>query len=101
MSKQSADLVILIPVPREQYLVKNEGRIRDQALPLRNNGDPTIAKWLNGVLAAESLFDIHDLTARKYAETDRPARSEMHARFAHDANQLKLSCLDQLAHLVL
>ena len=90
----------LVSAPREQFLRQNETRIRHQALPQHAAGDPAISKWLDGVLFAEDIVDIHEIARDKYLQSRTEHRAAMHHDWALKAQQLKLLCLDQLAHLV-
>jgi len=90
----------LVTLPREQYLRRDETRIRSEAGRLQH-GDPAIAAHLNAVLSAEDLHDYH-LAAEEHFEGKRDrARTERHQRLKDQSLQLKLHHLDQLAHLIL
>jgi hypothetical protein len=87
---------------REQYLRKEEGRIRSAAAGLQAAGaDPTITAELDDIIAAEDLFDLHDVTADYYREKSVPHREKIHRRHAAEAARFKLRALDRLAHLVI
>lgn len=89
--------------PREQYLRKDEARIRSVAAGLIASGtpDPAISAEIDDILAAEDLFDLHDVTATFYQDKKVPHRADIHRRHAAQAQRLKLRALDRLAHLVL
>ena len=92
----------LVSQPREQYLRKEEPRIRSVAIAMLAAGpSPDIRAALDAVLYAEDLHDIHDETAKFYALRSQPVRVETHSRYAAQALQLKLRALDQLSHLVI
>jgi hypothetical protein len=92
----------LVSAPREQYLRKEETRIRSAAIAMLAAGpSPDIRAALDAVLHAEDLYDIHDETAKFYQQRSQPVRVETHTRYASQAMQLKLRSLDQLSFLVL
>lgn len=92
----------LISPPREQYLRKEETRIRSAAIAMLAAGpSPDIRAALDAVLHAEDLFDIHDVTATFYGQRGQVARNENHTRYANQAMQLKLRALDQLSYLAI
>jgi hypothetical protein len=99
MSKSST-IDPIVSVPREQYLLKNETRIRDLALPAKNS-DPAVAVHLQIVLFQESIQDRHEVavTANRNAHREHMARD--HQAFADMAYQTKLHHLSQLASLLL
>lgn len=93
----------LVNVTRQQFLTKEETRIRSLASNVlaSKNPDPAVRRWLNAVLYAEDINDIHDIAREKYERTGPPHHAESHASWAAQAAQLKLLALDQLAHLLL
>lgn len=99
----TAPITPLISHTREQYLRKEETRIRSLASNILATGspDPSIRAALDAVIYAEDLHDIHDVTAKFYSAKEIPHRAENHQRYAAKAWQLKLRALDQLAHLVI
>ena len=100
MTNITTEIPRLVTHPREQYLRKEECRIRSLALPARN-ADPAIAIHLNAVLGAEDLIDIHEAAAKRQASQSAPHFSEVHRRLAAVAWQLKLYHLNALAsHLI-
>ena len=101
MANPIADLPRYIPLPRQQYLYQNEGRIRSLALPARTT-DPQVAIHLDYMLFAEDLLDRHAVAV----VANRKAPNREHAALEHEilvakAEQLKLYHLDQLAHLLI
>ena len=100
---QLTDIAPLVSHTREQFLRKEEGRIRSQATSLLAAGkpDPSITAALDAAIFAEDLHEIHDETAKHYAQKGVPHRAEIHDRYARQALQLKLRALDQLSHLVI
>lgn len=92
----------LVSAPREQYLRKEETRIRSAAIAMLAGGpSPDIRAALDAVLHAEDLYDIHDVTATFYGQRGQVTKNENHTRYATQAMQLKLRSLDQLSFLVL
>lgn len=89
----------LVALPREQYLRKEETRIRSLALPAQNT-DPAVELHLNAVLGAEDLIDIHEVAAERQASQGAEHFAASHRRFAAIAWQLKLYHLSQLANLL-
>jgi hypothetical protein len=89
--------------PREQYLRKDEARIRSVAAGLIASGtpDPAIAAELEDIIATEDMFDLHQVTANFHQERRVEFRAKIHRRHAAQCARLKLRALDRLAHLVL
>ena len=100
MPVQIAEIPRLVPMPREQYLRKEETRIRSLALPARN-ADPTVAIHLSAVLGAEDLIDVHESAADRQAANGAIHFAEAHRRFAATAWQLKLYHLNALASILI
>ena len=92
------EITRLVKAPREAYLRKNEGTIRSQALPLKN--DPAISLHLAAVEMAEDIADIHEIAGKKMADHGRTAWVKIHHRHFTAACQFRLYHLDKLAHLV-
>ena len=98
----TSEITRLVPHPREVFLRQNEARIHSAAAALlAADRDPAIAAAQDAVLFAEDLYEIHDVTAKYYADKKIPHRVENHQRYAKKAMHLKLRALDQLAHLVI
>lgn len=91
---------LLVPFAREQYLRKEETRIRSEALPVRH-GDSEVNLHLNAVLGAEELIEIHEVAARRQNAQGATAVAATHHRFAALAWQLKLHHLNCLASLLI
>lgn len=91
----------LVPLPREQYLRKEETRIRSLALPQAANADPQVQVHLFAVCAAEELIDIHEAAALRQEAQGAPHFARSHRRYATLAWQLKLFHLNQLAALLI
>jgi hypothetical protein len=89
--------------PREQYLRKEEGRIRSLASGLLASGspDPTINAELTDIIDAEDMHDLFEVTADYYRDKGVSHREAIHRRHAEAAARFKLRALDRLAHLVL
>jgi len=100
MPTPTADIPRLVPMPREQYLRKEECRIRSLALPARSS-DPVVAIHLDAVLAAEDLIDIHESAAERQRAQGANHFAESHRVFAAKAWQLKLYHLNQLASILI
>ncbi|MEI6654773.1 MAG: hypothetical protein WCP45_08400 [Verrucomicrobiota bacterium] len=90
----------LVALPREQYLRKEEARIRSLSLPARNS-DPQVETHLSAVLGAEELIDIHESAAIRQAAQGAKHFADAHKRFASIAWQIKLYHLNALSNLVL
>jgi hypothetical protein len=91
----------LVSVPREQYLRKEEARIRSLSLPTVC-ADSLAAIHLTALEYAEELQDCHEVAAT----SNRQATNREHMAVAHDsyaamALQLKLYHLNQLSAIVL
>jgi hypothetical protein len=101
MSTTTDTIAPLVAHTREQYLRKEESRIRSAATTILAGGpDPGIRAALDAVIYAEDLHDIHDVTAAYYRDRGIAHKDRTHVRYAASAWQLKLRALDQLAHLV-
>ena len=101
MNHATATIRPLVTVPREQYLRKEEARIRSLALPAVC-ADPLAAKHLTALEYAEDLQDRHEVAAvanRKAANREHVAAE--HDVYAAKAMQLKFYHLDQLSTIVL
>lgn len=96
-SQATLEIPRLVKAPRETFLRQNEGRIRSQALPMKN--DPDVALHLAAVEMAEDLFDIHEIAGKKMADQGRFAWAKIHDRHCACAFQFRLYHLDKLAHL--
>ena len=92
--------VRLVTTTREQYLRKEENRIRSEAVALCQS-DPLIAKLLSAISKAEEFYEHHDVTAIRQDRIDATALSNYHRRLTSAAWELKLYFLDQLAVIVL
>ena len=90
----------LVTLPREQYLRKEEARIRSLSLPARNS-DPIVETHLCAVLGAEELIDIHESAAIRQSAQGARHFAEAHTRFASIAWQIKLYHLNALSNLVI
>lgn len=92
----------LVSHPREQYLRKEETRIRSAAIAILASGpDTNLRASLDAVLHAEDLYEIHAETAKYYTQRGQTMRTATHTRYAAQAHQLKLRALDQLSHHVI
>lgn len=100
MSTATNTIPRLVPIPREQYLRKEETRIRSLALPSRN-ADPFIELHLDAVLGAEELIDIHEVAAQRQSNQGAEHFAASHRRFAAIAWQIKLHHLNQLAAILI
>jgi hypothetical protein len=96
MPKYTHPVPILVPVAREQFLRRDEGRIRSAAL-LAERSDPSVKTHLDIVLMAEDLQDVHEAAAERFSRTGHAGFSEAHKRFAQQAIQIRLHHLDLLA----
>jgi hypothetical protein len=101
MSQTTTEIPLLVTHSREQYLRKNEVRIRNLALP-QHNTDPLVELHLNAVHMAEDLEQIHASAASGYRSLNTaPHRVQIHEHHAAAANQIKLYHLDKLATILL
>ena len=100
MPIEIAETIRLVPLPREQYLRREETNIRSLAMPARNS-DPQVAMHLSAVLGAEDLIDIHECAANRQSAQGAHHFAESHMRFAATAWQLKLYHLNALANLLI
>jgi uridylate kinase len=90
----------IIPIHRERLLRTEEARILTVARQPGFKATPAVAAQLAAYTYAEDLYDIHDVTAGKYAEHPTQAhRADMHRNYAAQAHQLKLLALDTLSTL--
>ena len=96
---QTAIIRQLVTVPREQYLRKEEARIRSLALPAVC-ADPLAATHLAALEFAEDLQDRHEVAANAH-RTTRPHMAAEHDIYAAKACQLKFYHLNQLSILVI
>jgi hypothetical protein len=96
MPKYTLEVPVLVPVAREQFLRRDEGRIRSVAL-LAEKSDPAIKNHLAIVLMAEDLQDVHEAAACRFQNTGNTAFAEAHRRFAQQAIQIRLHHLDLLS----
>jgi hypothetical protein len=99
MPKYTHPVPILVPVAREQFLRRDEGRLRSVAL-LAEKSDPVIKTHLDIVLMAEDLTDVHEAAADRFHRTGNAAFSDAHKRFAQQAVQIRLHHLDQLSKIL-
>lgn len=90
----------IIPIPREQYLRKDESRILTVARQPGSRANPAIAAQLAAYSHAEDLHNIHEVTAGKYEDTHLAHRAPMHRDYATKAHQLKLLALETLSQLI-
>lgn len=100
MSDQSTQPIRLVTTPREQYLRKEEKRIRSEAVALTQS-DPLIATHLMAVQAAEELHEIHEAAAIRQHRMGAESVANVHRRLAASAWQLKLHHLHQLAGILI
>jgi hypothetical protein len=96
MPKYTFPIPVLVPVAREQFLRRDEGRIRSAAL-LAEKTDPVIKTHLAIVLMAEDLQDVHEAATNRFQNTGHAAFAEAHKRFAQQAIQIRLHHLDRLS----
>lgn len=90
----------LVAVPREQYLRKEENRIRSLA-DAAATSDLAVELHRNAVLFAEDLIDVHESAAARQASQGADHFAESHRRFASQAWQLKLYHLNQLSAILI
>ncbi len=96
MANSPTDIPRLVATSREQYLRKEECRIRSLALTA-SRLDPQVRIHLDAVLGAEELIDIHDSAAQRQAAQGAHHFADTHRRFSALAWQLKLLHLHTLA----
>lgn len=89
-----------VSVPREQYLRKEETRIRDAALPIHNS-DPTVAVHSNILFKIEEDIEVFETAETIHRNAGRHTQADEHKRRAAASLQLKFHHLDQLAHLLI
>lgn len=89
----------LVSHPREQFLRKEETRIRSEALT--SKADPAVALHLSGIEFAEDLQDYHESVIDHFRAKNLAHRIPPHERYQAQAFQLKLHHLDKLSHLLL
>lgn len=93
------DIQRIVSHAREQYLRKEETRIRSEALNAKT--DPAVLMHLTGIEFAEDLQDYHESVISHFREKNLPHRIPPHERYQAQAFQLKLHHLDKLAHLTI
>jgi hypothetical protein len=89
-----------VSLPREQYLRREEIRIRDAALPIRSS-DPAVAIHANCILKLEELIEVFEAAEAAHRSKGREILADGNRQRAADAMQLKFYHLDQLAHLLI
>lgn len=95
----ATDIHQLVTTSREQYLWKQETRIRESARTAKD--DPAISRHLTAVESAEDFVDYHEAVISHFRKHDQTHRIPPHERYLANARQIKLHHLDQLAHLLI
>jgi hypothetical protein len=90
----------LVTTVREQYLRKEENRIRSEAVSL-SQSDPLVSTHLIAVQSSEELHEIHEAAAIRQDRMGAEGIANVHRRLAATAWQLKLHHLHQLAGILL
>jgi hypothetical protein len=101
---QTDTITPLVSVDRGRFLRQHEVKIRSaasNALASATTPDPALKNAYTAVLYCEDFFDRHEVAATANRAANRDHLAVDHDRFCQKAMQLKLRCLDQLAHLVL
>ena len=83
------------PIPREQYLIQNEARIRSRALPVNKPG-PLALDHLTIIEGVDDSLQAHLEAARLHAAKGRLAHEQSHRHHAANLLQTKLWHLDRL-----
>jgi hypothetical protein len=83
------------PLPREQYLTKNEARIRSRALPVNRPG-PLALDHLTIIEGVDDSLQAHLKAAEQHRAMHRIAHEEHHRHIAAALLQTKLWHLDRL-----
>lgn len=100
MSTHATQPIRLVTTVREQYLRKEENRIRSEAVSL-SQSDPLVSTHLMAVQSSEELHEIHEAAAIRQDRMGAVGIGDVHRRLAGVAWQLKLHHLHQLAGILI
>ena len=90
---------ILIPVPREQQLLKDEASIRSRALPVNSPG-PIAADHLAILEFLDDSLEAHRKAIIAHRVAGRPIHSQNHQEIHNGLHQVKLYHLDRLQQIL-